>query len=114
MKLRTLRIPGLALFVWLATGVGSAQQSGRPTPKPKPSPKDDCCVMELSISGAPNRASNTGDRIAGSSLQVEGNAASRVRVIIYEDLQCPDCATFRKALDGSAAQIWKFSGLRAP
>ena len=100
MKLRTLRIPGLALFVWLALSVGSAQQSGRPTPKPKPSPKDDCCVMELSIPGAQNRASNTGDRIAESSLQVEGNAASRVRVIIYEDLQCPDCATFRKALDG--------------
>jgi protein-disulfide isomerase len=30
---------------------------------------------------------------------VEGNVASRVSVIIYEDLQCPDCAVFRKALD---------------
>lgn len=30
---------------------------------------------------------------------VEGNAASPVRVIIYEDLQCPDCADFRAMLD---------------
>src|SRR4051812_10645644 len=30
---------------------------------------------------------------------VEGNATSPVRVLIYEDLQCPDCADFRKMLD---------------
>lgn len=30
---------------------------------------------------------------------VEGNPTSTVRVIIYEDLQCPDCATFRAMLD---------------
>lgn len=30
---------------------------------------------------------------------VEGNPQSTVRVIIYEDLQCPDCATFRVMLD---------------
>lgn len=30
---------------------------------------------------------------------VEGNAQSRVRVLIYEDLQCSDCADFRKMLD---------------
>ena len=30
---------------------------------------------------------------------VEGNAKSPVRVVIYEDLQCPDCADFRKMLD---------------
>lgn len=29
----------------------------------------------------------------------EGNAASNVRVFIYEDLQCPDCAVFRTMLD---------------
>jgi len=34
-----------------------------------------------------------GDRL------VEGNPASRVRVVIYEDLQCPDCAAFRRMLD---------------
>ena len=30
---------------------------------------------------------------------VEGNAASRVRLLVYEDLQCPDCADFRRMLD---------------
>jgi protein-disulfide isomerase len=30
---------------------------------------------------------------------VEGNAQSDVRVVIYEDLQCPDCAAFRQMLD---------------
>jgi len=30
---------------------------------------------------------------------VEGKADSRVRVVIYEDLQCPDCAAFRQMLD---------------
>lgn len=30
---------------------------------------------------------------------VEGNASSQVRVLIYEDLQCPDCAEFRRMLD---------------
>jgi protein-disulfide isomerase len=30
---------------------------------------------------------------------VEGLAGSPVRVIIYEDLQCPDCADFRVMLD---------------
>lgn len=30
---------------------------------------------------------------------IEGNSSSPVRVIIYEDLQCPDCATFRMMMD---------------
>ena len=30
---------------------------------------------------------------------VEGKADSPVRVVIYEDLQCPDCADFRAMLD---------------
>jgi protein-disulfide isomerase len=30
---------------------------------------------------------------------VEGNPASAVKVLIYEDLQCSDCATFRAMLD---------------
>ena len=30
---------------------------------------------------------------------VEGNPDSTVRVVIYEDLQCPDCANFRVMLD---------------
>ena len=30
---------------------------------------------------------------------IEGAAQSPVRVVIYEDLQCPDCADFRVMLD---------------
>lgn len=30
---------------------------------------------------------------------VEGLPESRVRVLIYEDLQCPDCAEFRRLMD---------------
>jgi protein-disulfide isomerase len=30
---------------------------------------------------------------------VEGKAESPVRVVVYEDLQCPDCAAFRVMLD---------------
>ncbi len=30
---------------------------------------------------------------------VEGNRESSVRVLIFEDLQCPDCAVFRKMMD---------------
>ena len=32
-------------------------------------------------------------------IPVEGNPASKVRVIAYEDLQCPDCADYRTMLD---------------
>jgi protein-disulfide isomerase len=35
----------------------------------------------------------------GAQGLVEGRAGSPVRVIIYEDLQCPDCANFRVMLD---------------
>lgn len=30
---------------------------------------------------------------------VEGLPESRIRVLIYEDLQCPDCAAFRRMMD---------------
>ncbi len=33
---------------------------------------------------------------------VEGRAGSPVRVLIYEDLACPDCADFRKMMDKQA------------
>jgi protein-disulfide isomerase len=35
---------------------------------------------------------------AGKRL-IEGNPSSAVRVLIYEDLQCPDCAAFRQMMD---------------
>lgn len=39
--------------------------------------------------------------LAGSAQEyvVEGNKASAVRVVAYEDLQCSDCAAYRKMLD---------------
>ena len=30
---------------------------------------------------------------------IEGNASSPVRVVAYEDLQCPDCAAYRRMMD---------------
>lgn len=37
--------------------------------------------------------------LAAQEAVVEGNPKSPVRVIAYEDLQCPDCAVYRKMLD---------------
>ena len=37
--------------------------------------------------------------LAPGQALVEGNKHSMVRVIIFEDLQCPDCASFRRMLD---------------
>jgi protein-disulfide isomerase len=37
--------------------------------------------------------------LSGQQTLVEGLPESKVRVIIYEDLQCPDCAAFRRMLD---------------
>ena len=37
--------------------------------------------------------------LAADQHLVEGVAQSPVRVLIYEDLQCPDCAVFRTMLD---------------
>ncbi len=34
-----------------------------------------------------------------AALPIEGNPASSVKVIVYEDLQCPDCAIFRRMMD---------------
>jgi len=38
--------------------------------------------------------------LAADQHLMEGAAQSPVRVLIYEDLQCPDCADFRVMLDG--------------
>jgi len=37
--------------------------------------------------------------LSGQQPMVEGLAESKVRVLIYEDLQCPDCADFRRLMD---------------
>ena len=38
--------------------------------------------------------------LPAQELMVEGKVDSPVRVLIYEDLQCSDCASFRRMLDG--------------
>ena len=37
--------------------------------------------------------------VSAEQQLVEGRAESKVRVLIYEDLQCPDCAEFRRMMD---------------
>ena len=38
---------------------------------------------------------------------VEGNPASPVRVVAYEDLQCPDCAAYRRMMDERLLPAYK-------
>jgi protein-disulfide isomerase len=40
-----------------------------------------------------------GAALAADQPLIEGNPNSSVRVIVYENLQCSDCAVFRKMLD---------------
>jgi protein-disulfide isomerase len=41
----------------------------------------------------------TGMGLTAQQPIVEGAPESKVRVLIYEDLQCPDCAVFRRMMD---------------
>lgn len=52
-------------------------------------------ISRLLLGGAIAAASLT----ASVDLPVEGNPSSHVKVVIYEDLQCPDCAAFRRMMD---------------
>ncbi|HYP13689.1 MAG TPA: thioredoxin domain-containing protein [Bryobacteraceae bacterium] len=45
--------------------------------------------------------------LTGQDHEIEGNRASTVRVIVYEDLQCPDCAVFRKMMDTALLPKYK-------
>ncbi len=38
---------------------------------------------------------------------IEGPARSAVRVLIYEDLQCPDCAAFRRMMDEKLLPLYE-------
>ena len=49
------------------------------------------CVVLLGLASA--------TILAGDQPLIEGNPDSALRVVIYEDLQCPDCAAFRQMLD---------------
>ena len=50
-------------------------------------------LILLGLAAAPAEAPK------GFALPVEGNPSSAVKVVIYEDLQCPDCADFRRMMD---------------
>jgi protein-disulfide isomerase len=41
----------------------------------------------------------SGVGLSAQQSLVEGMAESKVRVLVYEDLQCPDCAEFRRMMD---------------
>ena len=86
----------LAAAVWLP--LIADQQSSPGAKSSKPATKDDCCVLELPVFPVAAAAS-VGAKAAIITRHVEGNPKSPVRVLIYEDLQCPDCSAFRKALD---------------
>lgn len=45
--------------------------------------------------------------LAAQQPPVEGNPASPVRVVAYEDLQCPDCAAWRRMLDERLLPAYK-------
>lgn len=75
-----------AFSIQLATG-----QQRQPGAK-----SEDCCTLELP--GLTGTVPSSGLTFPTDRL-VEGNAQSRIRVLVFEDLQCPDCARFRKLLD---------------
>lgn len=41
----------------------------------------------------------TAGAFAANSALIEGTPGASVRILVYEDLQCPDCADFRTMLD---------------
>lgn len=99
MSLRPFPVVLVMLSLWLPAKAEQKQPSEQSPLQSKPAPKEDCCVLELpSLAGL---ASGEKARKPTPLRHVEGNVASRIRVIIYEDLQCPDCAVFRQALDAT-------------
>jgi protein-disulfide isomerase len=93
---RLILTVALMSAVWLPLDAEQEPPSGRRSSKP--SPKKDCCVLELPGFPVANAVAG-GAKTTVIARHVEGNPKSVVRVLIYEDLQCPDCSVFRKALD---------------
>jgi protein-disulfide isomerase len=62
-----------------------------------------------SLQFTPPASSAGAPQPAGASAQnpiVEGRADSSVRAVIYEDLQCPDCAAFRRMMDEKLLPVY--------
>ncbi len=87
---------GLVPLLFGLAAAGVADDSGKRSATS--SQKSDCCTVELPSPFTAGPGSRTPAPEVGGAL-VEGNPASQVRVLVYEDLQCPDCATFRKMMD---------------
>jgi len=51
------------------------------------------------VCAAARSGQSTSPAASAAKPLVEGQADSPVRVVIYEDLQCPDCAAFRRMVD---------------
>jgi len=56
-------------------------------------------ALTLSAAALVLAATSTRPVLAADKHLIEGVAQSPVRVLIFEDLQCPDCADFRRMLD---------------
>lgn len=84
-----------AFLVFAVTMLPTARiLAGEPQTPRTADPKDKCCVLEPMIPGKPHLE---GAAAAGwVARHVEGNPQSKIRVVIYEDLQCRDCAVLRE------------------
>lgn len=86
----------LAALLFGLAAAGVADDGGKRSAAS--SQKSECCTIELPSPFAAGPASRTPAPGTAGAL-VEGNPAGQVRVLVYEDLQCPDCAAFRKVMD---------------
>jgi protein-disulfide isomerase len=87
-------LPSAALVVVVAQVYLFAEQRKSDT---LPDRKDRCCELEPLPPGlVPAKGIAVQDVEA---RHVEGTPSSAIRVVVYEDLQCPDCAALRKILD---------------
>ncbi|MBY0375601.1 MAG: DsbA family protein, partial [Bryobacteraceae bacterium] len=86
-----------AFLVFVGIMLPTAQILANEPQTPRASdPKEKCCVLEPMI---PSRSHLEGAAAGSVAGHVEGNPQSKIRVVIYEDLQCRDCAVLRKSLD---------------
>lgn len=77
----------------LRVAMGSSWSAPSPAPSPWAAPKQ----QEVPPAQQPVRAT-MGSEMPLQHL-IEGNPNGQVKVLVYEDLQCPDCADFRTVMD---------------
>lgn len=97
----TTHLVNLSVAIMLSLSVsqqGTALQADG-NRKTGPGNDKDCCTVEVGLPGFTSRPGASGTHPAVSAMgnvprHVYGNPNADVRVIVYEDLQCPDCAVF--------------------